>query len=141
MQIKELSGKEEILRSFAVMSQIYEDISLESYVEDILNMMQRGYRMAAVFEGQDMETKCIGAIGIRIARRLQYGKVLEIEDFMICRQKRGIGVGKMLIRWAEWQAANFDCTKILATLDTKRIESHKILSREHFLMEGFKFCK
>lgn len=138
MQIKELHSKEEILSSFPVLSQIYEDLKIESFAANILNMMQRGYRLAAVFEDED---KCIGAVGIRIAHRLQYGRVLEIEDFMICRQKRGIGVGKMLIRWVEWQAATFDCHKIICTLDTKRIESHKIMSREQFLFEGFKFCK
>lgn len=143
MQIKELTSKEDIFRSFEVMIQIYENLQKETYSEDILNMMQRGYRMAGVFEGEvnENDTKCIGVIGIKIAKKLQYGKILEIEDFMICRQKRGIGVGKMLIRWAEWQSMNFDCNSIICTLDTKRLESHKIMSREHFLLEGFKFRK
>lgn len=143
MQIKELNSKEEILESFEVLSQIYADLAKDSYVEEVLNMMQRGYKMAAVFEGEKdtTEAKCIGVVGIRVSRRLQHGKILEIEDFMISRQKRGIGVGKMLIRWVEWQAMNFDCKSIMCNLESKRLESHKILSRENFLLEGFKFLK
>ncbi len=142
MQIKELNSKEEILKTFEVLSQIYKNLKKTSYDKDIFNMMQRGYKMAAVFEGEkDQDGKCIGVVGVKVSKRLQYGKILEIEDFMICREKRGIGVGKMLIRWIEWQAMNFDCSRIICNLDSKRLESHKILSREQFTLEGFKFCK
>ena len=146
MQIKELHSREEIQDSFAVLSQIYQDLDESKYVDIILNMMQRGYKMAAVFEGSSADNdnksgECIGVVGIRISRRLEYNKVLEIEDFMICRKKRGIGVGKMLIRWVEWQALTFQCNKIICNLDSKRLESHKILSREKFILEGFHFRK
>jgi GNAT superfamily N-acetyltransferase len=142
MQIKELNSKEEILKSFEVLSQIYEELKADSYVQEVLNMMQRGYKMAAVFEDENIDDgKCIGVVGVRVARKLQYGKILEIEDFMICRNKRGVGVGKMLVRWVEWQAMNFDCNSMVCNLDSARLESHKILAREHFLLEGFKFRK
>lgn len=139
MQIKELHSREEINQSFVVLKQIYEDLDQSNFVERVLNIMQRGYKMAGIFENDTNE--CIGVVGIKIVKKLQYGRVLEIEDFMICRKKRGIGVGKMLMRWIEWQAVNFDCNKIVCTIDSDRIESHKILSREGFLLEGFKFVK
>ncbi len=142
MQIKEIQTHEEILETSAVLEQIYSDLNKKTYIEDILNMMQRGYKMAAVFEDENVENgRCIGVIGIRIIRKLHYGKALEIEDFMIDRQKRGIGVGKMLLRWAEWQAAIFGCKNIIGNLETKRIESQKIFAREKFSLDGFFFRK
>ena len=142
MQIKELNNKTEIDKTFKVMSQIYNDLEEKSYTEDVLIMIQNGYKMAAIFEDKEVDKgQCIGVVGVKVARKMQYKRVLEIEDFMICRQKRGIGVGKMLIRWVEWQAMNFNCDKIICSLGTERIESHKILSRENFLMDGFKFSK
>ncbi len=142
MQIKELNNKTEIDKTFKVMSQIYNDLEEKSYTGDILTMIQNGYKMAAIFEDKEVDKgQCIGVVGVKVARKMQYKRVLEIEDFMICRQKRGIGVGKMLIRWVEWQAMNFNCDKIICSLGTERIESHKILSRENFLMDGFKFSK
>jgi len=138
MQIKEIQTREEILKTFDVLAQIYDNLNYETYVEDILNMMQRGYRMAAVFED---DGQCIGTIGIRIIRKLHYGKAVEIEDFMIDRKKRGIGVGKMLLRWVEWQAATFGCKNIIGNLETKRLESQKIFSREKFILDGFLFRK
>jgi len=142
MQIKEIQTREEIAETFAVLTQIYENLNRETYIEDILNMMQRGYKMAAVFEDIAFEDgRCIGVIGIRIIRKLHYGKSVEIEDFMIDRKKRGIGVGKMLLRFAEWQAVNFGCKHIIGNLETKRQESQKIFAREKFLLDGFLFKK
>ncbi len=142
MQIKEVQNREEILDTLAVLTQIYTDLNQDTYVEDILNMMQRGYKMAGVFENANTpDNRCIGVIGIRIIRKLHHGKAIEIEDFMIDRAKRGIGVGKMLMRWVEWQAANFGCNNIIGTLETKRLESQKIFSREKFILDGFFFKK
>ncbi len=142
MQIKEIQTREEIAETYNVLLQIYDDLNSETYVEDVLNMMQRGYKMAAVFEDMAVENgRCIGVIGIRSIRKLHYGKAIEIEDFMIDRKKRGIGVGKMLIRWAEWQSAIFGCKNIIGNLETKRLESQKIFSREGFILDGFFFKK
>lgn len=142
MQIKELQTREEILASYDVLVQIYEDLNRETYVEDILNMMQRGYKMAGVFQDADVENgRCVGVVGVRVIRKLHYGKAIEIEDFMIDRAKRGIGVGKMLMRWVEWQAAVFGCKNIVGNLETKRLESQRIFSREKFVLDGFFFRK
>lgn len=137
MQIKEIHTSDEIADTHNVLKQIYEDLKEENFVETIQKMMLSGYRMAGVFENKT----CIGVIGIRIISKLQFGKILEIEDFMIHRAKRGIGVGKMLLRWADWQALEFECDHIIANLATKRQESQKILSREKFILEGFLFKK
>lgn len=137
MQIKEIQTPEEIAATFAVMSQIYDELNRENYIGDITKMMQNGYKMAGVFE----EEICIGVVGIRLVQKLRHGQTTEIEDFMIDRQKRGIGVGKMLMRWVEWQAANSNCNNIIGTLETKRQESQKIFSREKFILDGFFFRK
>ena len=142
MQIKELQTREEIFESYNVLVQIYEDLNRETYIEDILNMMQRGYKMAGVFQDEGVENgRCVGVVGVRVIRKLHYGKAIEIEDFMIDRAKRGIGVGKMLMRWVEWQAAVFGCKNIVGNLETKRLESQRIFSREKFVLDGFFFRK
>jgi GNAT superfamily N-acetyltransferase len=142
MQIKEIQSRDEIAQTYYVLRQIYHELSQQTYIDDVLNMMQRGYKMAAVFEDPNVENgRCIGVIGIRIIRKLHYGKAIEIEDFMIDRKKRGIGVGKLLLRWVDWQAANFGCKNIIGNLETKRIESQKIFSREKFSLDGFLFKK
>lgn len=142
MQIKEVQSREEIFSTYNVMIQIYDNLNSETYVDDVLNMMQRGYKMAAVFEDPEVENgRCIGVTGIRVIRKLNFGKAVEIEDFMIDRQKRNIGVGKMLLRWVEWQGAIFKCNTIIGFLETKRLPSQKIFSREKFVIDGFMFKK
>lgn len=142
MQIKEIKAPEEILVTFDVLSQIYENLNRETYVDDVLNMMSQNYKMAAVFEDDSVDNShCIGVVGISVTNKIQHGKSLEIEDFMIDRQKRNIGVGKILIRWVEWQAVIFGCKNIIGTLETKRVESQKIFSREKFVIDGFSLKK
>ena len=142
MQIKEVQTREEIAETYGVLKQIYEELDSNTYIDDVLNMMQRGYKMAAVFEDHGANNgKCIGVVGIRSIRKLHYNKAIEIEDFMIDRQKRGIGVGKMLIRWVEWQSAVFGCKHIIGNLETKRLESQKIFAREGFTLDGHFFRK
>lgn len=140
MQIKEIQTKEEIFQTFGVLEQIYSNLNQETYVEDVQKMMGLGYKMAGVFEDSDIGVShCIGVVGIRIKSKINHKKTLEIEDFMIDRKKRGIGVGKMLIRWAEWQAATEKCDNIIGNLETKRIESQRIFAREKFVLDGFLF--
>jgi len=142
MQIKEIQTSEDISATMPVLQQIYENIARADYLDRILSMMESGYKMAAVFEDNMIENgRCIGVVGIRIVEKIQHGRVIEIEDFMIDRQKRGIGVGKMLIRWVEWQAVTFKCRNIIGSLETKRQESQKIFSREKFILDGFSFRK
>ncbi len=142
MQIKEISTRDDIEKTFHVLQQIYENLNADGYIDDVLNMIQRGYKMAQVCEDKDIDNgRCIGVIGVRIVRKIQFGKMLEIEDFMIDRKKRGIGVGKMMIRWAEWQAAIFKCDAIVGCLGSKREESQHIFSREGFSIDGLLFNK
>jgi GNAT superfamily N-acetyltransferase len=138
MQIREVISREEIMDTFNVLAQIYGELSPTTYTENVLSMMQDNYRMAAVYE--DVGT-CIGVIGLRFVRKLHHGRAVEIEDFMIDRKKRGIGVGKMLMRWAEFQAAAMQCKSIIGSLETKRLESQRIFSREGFILDGFFFKK
>jgi len=140
MQIKEIQTREEIAQSYDILVQIYENLNHETYIEDILNMMQRGYKMAGVFEDDTFEI-CIGVVGLRIVRKLHYGKSVEVEDFMIDRKKRGIGIGKMMMRWVEWQSAIFGCDNIIGSLGNERAESQKIYSREKLEIEGYFFRK
>ena len=140
MQIKEIQTREEIAQSYDILVQIYDNLNHETYIEDILNMMQRGYKMAGVFEDEEY-TKCVGVVGLRVVRKLHFGKAIEVEEFMIDRKKRGIGIGKMMIRWVEWQSAIFGCDNIIGVLGNERTESQKIFSREKFEIEGYFFRK
>ncbi len=142
MQIREIQTREDIASTYSVLRQIYNELNESTYIEDVLNMMQRGYKMAAVYEDPQNENgRCSGVIGIRIIRKLNFGKAMEIEDFMIDRAKRGIGVGKMLIRWAEWQSTIFGCKNITGILGTSRHESQRIYAREKFSIDGMFFKK
>jgi GNAT superfamily N-acetyltransferase len=138
MKLKEIIFKEEVMQTFPILKQIYTTLDHDFYVDQVMNMMHEGYKMAAVIEDGG---KCIGVLGMRLIRRINLGKTIEIEDFMIDRQRRGIGVGKMLLKWVDWQAMNLGCENIICDLQTKRRESQAIFCREKYLIDGFSFRK
>lgn len=138
MKLKEIVFREEVTQTFPILKQIYQTLDHDTYVDHVMNMMHEGYKMAAVFEDNH---KCIGVLGMRLIRRINLGKTIEIEDFMIDRQRRGVGVGKMLLKWTDWQAMNLGCENIICDLQTKRRESQAIFCREKYLIDGFSFRK
>jgi hypothetical protein len=137
MQIKELSSDIEIKDSFNIMTQIYQDLSEEKYISNLKIAMESGYKIAAVYK----EDKIIAVIGINVIDDMRYGKVIRIEDFMVCLSNRGIGAGKMLLKWVDWQSLKFKAEIILSNLSSERKESHKIFLREGFEIDGISFKK
>jgi hypothetical protein len=137
MQIKELLSDIEIKDSFNIMTQIYQGLGKEKYIFNLKIAMENGYKIAAVYK----EDKIIAVIGINVTDDIRYGKVIRIEDFMICRSNRGIGAGKMLLKWVDWQALKFKAEVILSNLGSERKESHKIFLREGFEIDGISFKK
>ncbi|MFT4718232.1 MAG: hypothetical protein ACI9IL_000563 [Rickettsiales bacterium] len=137
MQIKELATDTEIKDSFKIMSQIYQDLDEKNYIVNVLNAIINGYKMTAVYK----EEKIVAVIGIVVCDNIKYGKIIRIEDFMICRSNRGIGAAKMLLKWVDWQALEFNTDIIMSNLASQRKESHKIFLREGFLIDGINFLK
>lgn len=138
MQIKELATESEIKDSFKIMSQIYQDLKENDYVANVINAIANGYKLSSVYND---DNKIIAVIGITVSDNMKYGKVIRIEDFMICRQNRGIGAGKMLLKWVDWQALKFKSNSIISSLGSERKESHRIFLREGFMIEGINFIK
>jgi hypothetical protein len=137
MQIKELENHNEIQESFQIMNQIYQDLTIDNYVSNVTNAINDGYKMAAVYK----QSNIIAVVGIDIRNDVKYGRVVKIEDFMICRSNRGIGAGKMLLKWVDWQVLKSKATKIISNLSSERKESHKIFLREGFVIDGINFIK
>lgn len=132
MQIKEIKKDEEFAQTYGLIAKTYEDLSREDFSKNFSDLQKNGHKFAAVFSGHD----CTGFINIRISDKLRYGKSLEIEDFIADKTAENA-----LITWAEAQAKNSGCKNIIGNFETKRIESHKIFSREGFVLDGFFFRK
>ncbi|MDA7705198.1 hypothetical protein N8772_01810 [Rickettsiales bacterium] len=137
MQIKELSSNIDIKDSFKIMTQIYQELKEEDYISNITKAIDSGYKMSAVYK----DTEIIAVIGINVVDDMRYGRSIRIEDFMICRSNRGIGAGKMLLKWVDWQLLKYKAETILSNLGSERKESHKIFLREGFIIDGIFFKK
>lgn len=137
MQLRRIKNAQDIAKSYFILKQIYGDLTTSGYIDNIFKAFKEGLEMAGVFQGD----KCLGVASIRTQHHIQQGKTIQIQDFMIDRDFRGIGVGKMLIRWVDWQALKHKCNHINAPLGTARKESQTIFMREKFSIDGYFFTK
>ncbi len=133
MQLKEILFKEEIEQTFVIMSQLHVKLEKEHYCQEILNMFHEGYKMAAIFDEQEI---CIALIALRVIRRIGLEKTIEIEDFMIDHAKRNLGAGEKLLEWVDGQAKNFGCKNIIVDIKTYRKESQAIFARQKYIIDG-----
>lgn len=138
MQIKEIQNPEEISQTYALMAQNYSDLNKENYVSSVTSMIKNGYKMAAFFSKTSDE--CLGIVGLRTLEKISYNITI-IEDFVLNNQKQDLETGKILLNWVELQAKKSGSNKISCSIETKKIELHKTLVGEKFLLEGFSFHK
>jgi len=139
MQIKEIKTHEEVVEVSYFLTHFYDQLEEKNYTSNLLKMMENGYKMVAVFEKQSLDF--IGFCGFRITEKLQHGKTIEIEDFIIDPKKSANKIGKTLLQFIFKQAATFGCKNIISNLATNRIESQKIFTGEKFILDGFLFRK
>jgi hypothetical protein len=137
MQIKEIQTRKEILLSLELLNKVYEELPADYKAENIFSLIQEDYKMAVVFENEI----CVGFIAIRLTKKLFYGKIIEIEDFVIDNQKPTAEIGATMLDWVEQQAKIFSCQNIMANFATKKLQSQKIFAQEKFILDGFLFRK
>lgn len=137
MQVKTVKNIEEIKKSLHLLEDLYGNIDRVDAMSSLVEMINSDYIMGCVFE----EEKCVGVTGISVRKKIELGNILQIDDFMIDRSRRGVGIGKMLVSWIKWQAMKNDCNKIFASAPSQRKEFQSILSREGFKINGFNFIR
>jgi hypothetical protein len=137
MKIQEIKNNEEIRESYKIISQIYQDLDCDTYVNNVTKAISDGYRMAGVIK----DDKLIAIIGIREINDIKLGKIIKIEDFVICKLNRGIGAGKIMLKWVDWKALEINTNILSCKLSFERVESQKIFLREGFSINGLNFIK
>lgn len=135
--IKEIIGKEEMLKQLSLIQQLQPTLTESRFDKNLITMLQFGYRMVGVF----IAGKCVALTGIWINAKLYCGKYLEIDNFIVDKDYRSMGLGKMLLSWAENEAKKNKCLVIMLDAYKENIQAHRFYEREGFIAKGFHFIK
>jgi GNAT superfamily N-acetyltransferase len=96
---------------------------------------ERGYRIAAVFDGDE----CRAAAGYRLFTNFVDGKHLYIDDLVTAKRWRSHGYGRLLNKYLMELARKERCACIKLDSGVQRRDAHRFYFRERYTITSFHF--
>jgi GNAT superfamily N-acetyltransferase len=143
MQVENITTKifdknSEMMLAFPLIKQMYPKLDIVAYKENINEMTEGGnYKMLAVF----MDENLVGITGFWMLRRFYCGRYIQIGNMVVDANKRGAGIGRVILQKIEEIARENNCHKIILDSYTENKKSHSLYFREGFFVEGLHFMK
>jgi GNAT superfamily N-acetyltransferase len=136
--IRELSGKEEMLLAYKIISQRYENMTQENYDFQISEMIEMNdFKMVGAF----LDDKIVGVAGYWVLRMLYCGRYIQVSSLVVDEKVRSRGVGKEILHFVEKIGKKLNCEKMILDSYTENKKSHSLYYRENFYIRGFHFMK
>ncbi len=135
MEIRRIKGKEEMLRNYTVLLEMYPGLSREQYSAELDQMLPHNYGQVAVF----VDEECIGLTGFWIGHKLWCGKYLELDNIIIPKKHRSRGIGKDLFEYMQQLAIEEKCTLLALDSYTDNFPAHKFFYNQGYVPRGFHF--
>tara|TARA_R110002073_G_C9230636_1_gene560749 strand:- start:211 stop:633 length:423 start_codon:yes stop_codon:yes gene_type:complete len=137
MNIIECKSEQEIMETYAVMSQLRPHVVKGDYLGLIREMEDQGGRLIAAMEGE----KVVGCAFFRQEVRLYTGPLFYVDDLVTDENTRSKGVGHALLDWVENEAKAKGIKTIALDSGVHREQGHKFYFREGFAITSFNFKK
>ncbi len=135
MKVIELFKVEEMLSTFEVLKELYPNLTLDAYKEELSFMVQHNYSQVAVIK----DGVYLGVSGVWIGNKLWCGKYLEIDNIVVSEKIRSKGVGKLIVDYLEIKAKKLNCTMMALDSYTSNFKAHKFFYNQGFSPKGFHF--
>ena len=108
--IKELNTKAEMLQAYEIVKQRYQQMSAENFEAQISEMISMNdFKMIGAFLGD----KIVGVTGYWVLRMLYCGRYIQLSSFIVDEEKRGLGIGKKLLKEIEKIGKKLNCEKVI----------------------------
>lgn len=138
MQIKEIAKEQEILAIYDIFKENYQELAKKDFVKNITNLLKtKNYKLFSIVNNGSLE----GAITFRIIDKIDSKRILQIDNFLIKREKDIFITGCQIVDFITKTAKSLQCDEIEISPTTKDFEIHKIFSQNKFVLEGFYFKK
>lgn len=135
--IKELTGFDEMSALYPLIRQLNPDMMKSEFNQSLKEMLAKGYRCIAAYQG----TKMVGACGMWSGTRFWCGRYVEVDNVVVDKDCRSAGIGAAMMNWVEKDAKRHKCTIVTAACYTKQHAAHKFYFREKFIILGYYFVR
>ena len=135
MELREITTKEEMLKNFELLKEMYPSLTMEEYASELDVMLPHNYTQVGVFENNE----CIGLSGIWIGSKLWCGKYMELDNVVVSNNHRSKGIGKIIFEYAEQKAHAIGCTMLALDSYSDNFKAHKFFYGQGYVPRGFHF--
>ena len=138
MNIEEVAPDDERLAAvFEVMRELRTHLSLDDFRAGYERAMPEGYRVAAVFEGDE----CRACAGYRLMNNLVSGHHMYVDDLVTGEQWRSHGYGRQLNDYLVEVCRRVGCASVQLDSATYRREAHRFYFRERYTIWSYHFVR
>jgi GNAT superfamily N-acetyltransferase len=136
--IRNLESFDEIKLAYPLVSQMYPNMSLETFEFYVKEMMENnGFRSIAAF----LDDKMVGVSGYWVFTMLYCGRYLQASNIVVDKNLRNRRIGSKILHYLEEKAKKLGCQKIVLDSYTENKKSHALYYRNEFYIRGFHFMK
>jgi GNAT superfamily N-acetyltransferase len=137
LETKELITIQEMLDQIEIIKHLYPKITFEKYESYLKEMLPHNYKQLAVFEGE----VCVALTGFWTGYKLWCGKYIEIDNFIVHRDHRRSGLGKIMTDYIDAKANEIGCTMIVLDAFTGNHKANRFYYNQGYEPRGFHFVK
>ncbi len=138
IKIKDFTTKEDVMKGFPIIHQLYDKMDKKSYERHIDDMMAgNNYHMVGIYK----DNKLVGVTSYWVLTRFYCGRYIQIGNMVVDKNLRGQGIGTKLLQYVEKKGRELGCGKYILDSYTENKKSHKLYFNEGFFIEGFHFMK
>ncbi|WP_085520552.1 GNAT family N-acetyltransferase [Tuberibacillus sp. Marseille-P3662] len=119
--VKELTTDQEALEAFPVMRQLRQHLNHQTYLEGIQNMREQGYRLFALYYGNDV----VAVAGLNVMMSFAWGRYVWVHDLVTGESQRSKGYGKQMLEFIHNWAREQDCDEVALSSGVQRTEAHR----------------
>lgn len=112
----------EIALCFPAFAELRPHLDKDRFVAQVLRQMERGYRIVATRDGDNVP----GAAGYRFGEYLAWGKILYIDDLVTLPAHRGKGYASRLLDWLVDEAKANACSALHLDTGHQRHVAHRL---------------
>jgi GNAT superfamily N-acetyltransferase len=138
MHIFEINSTDELLKVTYVMAALRPQLNEENIETIIGGMMQRGYRLLYLVDGNDVKA----ALGFRFTEHLHWGKSIYVDDLSTLPGERKKGYARKLLDHVMAIAKEAHCNEV--HLDSgcgpHRYDAHRLYLKFGFDITSFHFA-
>ncbi|MFZ3589066.1 GNAT family N-acetyltransferase [Bacillus sp. DJP31] len=136
--VKELKKEEEWITAYPVMNELRTHLSKEEYLVLLEKMVPQGYRMFALYEGEEI----VALTGIIELVNFYHMKHIYVYDLITKQSERSKRYGEQLLSYIHDLAKEQGCHHVALSSGLQRLDAHRFYEEKmNYNKTSFSFLK